>query len=59
LADYSDIGEDILLSDQDRRKKYFKRANKIANDNFELYKQYYPKEELNLNSQVIAIQDNA
>lgn len=41
LTEYSNLGEDINLSDIERREKYFKRANKIANDNFNLYKKYY------------------
>jgi hypothetical protein len=41
LVEYSDLGEDILLVDQDRREKYFKRANKLANDNYEMYKFFY------------------
>lgn len=44
LVEYSDIGEDILLIDQERRKKYFRRANKIANDNLEVYKKHYTHE---------------
>ena len=42
LIDYSDLGEDIMLPDPERREKYFKRANKIANDSFALYQEYYP-----------------
>jgi hypothetical protein len=42
LVQYSDLGEDILLLDQDRRRKYFRRAVKLANEHFELYKTYYP-----------------
>lgn len=41
LVNYSDIGEDILLPDKERRAKYFKRACKIANDNFATYEHYY------------------
>lgn len=44
LAQYSEIGEDILLDDKERRKKYFRRANKIANDNFEVYKANYVRD---------------
>lgn len=44
LAQYSELGDDILLDDQERRKKYFRRANKIANDNFEVYKANYVKD---------------
>lgn len=44
LAQYSDIGEDILLEDKERRRKYFRRANKIANDNFAVYKANYMRD---------------
>lgn len=42
LEGYSGLGKDIMLPDPVRREKYFKRANKIANDNFTLYQEYYP-----------------
>ena len=41
LVKYSNLGEDILLPDKDRREKYFKRACKIANEKFDIYKYYY------------------
>ena len=44
LAQYSDIGDDILLEDKERRRKYFRRANKIANDNFAVYKANYMRD---------------
>ena len=43
LVQFSEIGEDILLSTNDRRKKYFQRSNKLANENFETYSFFYPK----------------
>ena len=41
LAQYSELGEDILLDDRTRREKYFKAACKLDNEKFLLYKYYY------------------
>lgn len=42
LVQYSDLGEDMLLSDNARRSKYFKVACKNDNEHLDLFKKYYP-----------------
>jgi hypothetical protein len=42
LVQYSDLGEDMLLSDNARRSKYFKIACKNDNKHLDLFKKYYP-----------------
>lgn len=42
LSSHALIGEDILLSDEEKRVKYFKLACKRDNENLALFKQYYP-----------------
>lgn len=41
LVSHSTIGEDILLSDEEKRIKYFRIACKRDNDNLEKFKRYY------------------
>lgn len=41
LAENSELGDDILLSNEERRSKYFFEACKRDNENFELFKKYY------------------
>ena len=41
LTKYSALGTDILLTDNERRAKYFKLACRRDNDNLALFKKYY------------------
>lgn len=41
LTKYSILGSDILLTDNERRAKYFKLACRRDNDNLSLFKKYY------------------
>lgn len=43
LVQYSNLGEDILLTTHDRRKKYFQRSNRLANENLKIYSFFYPE----------------
>ena len=41
LSESSELGDDILLSNEERRSKYFFESCKRDNENFELFKKYY------------------
>ena len=41
IAEYSEIGEDILLPHDKKRSKYFLRSCKRCNENLDLFKKYY------------------
>ena len=41
VIDYSPLGADTLLSNEERRAKYFKIANKRDNEALNIFKQYY------------------
>ena len=47
LSSHALIGEDILLSDEEKRVKYFRLACKRDNENLSLFKHYYPVPERN------------